>query len=212
MSDKKLVAFDVYETRVDSWSLVSPYQILFSRLGIEKNISHSLAKLLMTTTQNIEQILPKINRSSQEIDTALACFYDDIATHLSQLKVFPDFEPTIHLLREKWYKTAAISNLSKLYAYPFDYMIEPNLFDYKALSFETWFLKPDRRIFEHVLYQAGIQAHEAIMVGDNLKSDIQWASTAGMRPVHINRSSQKIVHRWWYTQITTLPDLFSLLT
>lgn len=52
-------------------------------------------------------------------------------------------------------------------------MIDKDIFDYKALSFETGLLKPNPAIFEHVLKQSKIQPNEAIMVGNSIKSDVQ---------------------------------------
>lgn len=47
--------------------------------------------------------------------------------------------------------------------------------------------KPDPSIFQHALAQCDVTADEAIMVGDNLMTDILGASRVGMRSVWINR-------------------------
>ncbi|WP_107926937.1 HAD family hydrolase [Lysinibacillus parviboronicapiens] len=52
--------------------------------------------------------------------------------------------------------------------------------------------KPDASIFEHVIEKAGITADEAIMVGDNLNTDILGSSRVGMRNVWINRENNKL--------------------
>jgi putative hydrolase of the HAD superfamily len=49
--------------------------------------------------------------------------------------------------------------------------------------------KPDPSIFHHALTQCGVTADEAIMVGDNLMTDILGASRAGIRSVWINREN-----------------------
>ncbi|KAA0964920.1 HAD family hydrolase [Sporosarcina sp. ANT_H38] len=50
--------------------------------------------------------------------------------------------------------------------------------------------KPDASIFQHVLAESGVTADEAIMVGDNLMTDILGASRVGMRSVWINREDK----------------------
>jgi len=50
--------------------------------------------------------------------------------------------------------------------------------------------KPDASIFQHVLAESGVTADEAIMVGDNLMTDILGASRVGMRSVWINRENK----------------------
>lgn len=50
--------------------------------------------------------------------------------------------------------------------------------------------KPDASIFQHVLELSACSADEAIMVGDNLMTDILGASRVGMRSVWINREDK----------------------
>lgn len=51
--------------------------------------------------------------------------------------------------------------------------------------------KPDPSIFEHVLTETDVNADEAIMVGDNLMTDILGASRVKMRSVWINREDKQ---------------------
>jgi putative hydrolase of the HAD superfamily len=52
-------------------------------------------------------------------------------------------------------------------------------------------LKPHRRIFEAALAGAGVEAHEAVMVGDSLKADVEGALAAGMRAVWLRRAGDE---------------------
>lgn len=47
--------------------------------------------------------------------------------------------------------------------------------------------KPDPAIFEHALKRMDISRHEAVMVGDNLNTDILGANQAGITSVWVNR-------------------------
>ncbi|TKC16310.1 HAD family hydrolase [Robertmurraya kyonggiensis] len=51
--------------------------------------------------------------------------------------------------------------------------------------------KPDPTIFEHALQIMNVSKDEAIMVGDNLMTDILGASRAGMKSVWINRHDKE---------------------
>lgn len=51
--------------------------------------------------------------------------------------------------------------------------------------------KPDPAIFEHALGQLAVQKDEALMVGDNLMTDILGASRLGIDSVWINRHQKK---------------------
>ncbi|QBP39931.1 HAD family hydrolase [Paenisporosarcina antarctica] len=72
--------------------------------------------------------------------------------------------------------------------------------------------KPDPSIFEFALSQSNLQADEAIMVGDNLMTDILGASRAGIRSVWINRELKQPDKEVKPTyEITNLEELFSIL-
>lgn len=49
--------------------------------------------------------------------------------------------------------------------------------------------KPDQTIFEHALALCNVEPDEALMVGDNLMTDILGASSAGIPSVWINREN-----------------------
>ena len=46
--------------------------------------------------------------------------------------------------------------------------------------------KPAKEIFDYTLQLGGFDNHEAIMVGDNLLTDISGAANAGIDAVHFN--------------------------
>lgn len=72
--------------------------------------------------------------------------------------------------------------------------------------------KPDATLFTHVLELAGISADEAIMVGDNLMTDILGSSRVGMKNVWINRENKEPSEEVQATyEITNLEELFPIL-
>ena len=50
------------------------------------------------------------------------------------------------------------------------------------------YMKPHPSIFEAALAAAGVNAHEALMVGDSLKADVHGALNAGLRAAWLRRS------------------------
>ncbi|WP_432357809.1 HAD family hydrolase [Sporosarcina sp. UB5] len=72
--------------------------------------------------------------------------------------------------------------------------------------------KPDPSIFEHVLEETGSTADEALMVGDNLLTDILGSSRIGMRSVWINREGKPGIPDIQPTfEIKNLDELFPIL-
>jgi putative hydrolase of the HAD superfamily len=72
--------------------------------------------------------------------------------------------------------------------------------------------KPDPSIFEHVLEETGTSADEALMVGDNLLTDILGSSRVGMRSIWINREGKSVHPDIQPTyEIKHLDELFPIL-
>ena len=59
-------------------------------------------------------------------------------------------------------------------------------FDQIIISGEVGVGKPDAAIFEHAMKQANIQADQAVMIGDNLMTDILGSNRVGMKNIWIN--------------------------
>ncbi|QFG00227.1 HAD family hydrolase [Psychrobacillus glaciei] len=70
--------------------------------------------------------------------------------------------------------------------------------------------KPDPSIFKHALELAGVNKDEALMVGDNLMTDILGASKVGMKSVWINRENKPTSKEVKPTY--TIANLHELLT
>ena len=85
-------------------------------------------------------------------------------------------------------------------------------FDHIIISGDFGRGKPDASIFKHVMEIASVSADEAIMVGDNLNTDILGSSRVGMRSAWINREDKPKVEGVTPTyEITSLRELLPLL-
>ncbi|WP_019244291.1 MULTISPECIES: HAD family hydrolase [Bacillus] len=71
--------------------------------------------------------------------------------------------------------------------------------------------KPDVSIFEHALNLMNVSKDEAIMVGDNLMTDILGASRAGMKSVWINRHNKERNEVIPTYEIKHLEELYTIL-
>lgn len=63
--------------------------------------------------------------------------------------------------------------------------------DVVVASAEEGVAKPDKRIFEIALQQAGCKLEEAVMVGDRLDNDIVPANEIGMYTIWIKQGNWK---------------------
>ncbi|WP_042224396.1 HAD family hydrolase [Oceanobacillus manasiensis] len=71
--------------------------------------------------------------------------------------------------------------------------------------------KPDKAIFEHALELLSVNREEAIMVGDNLKTDILGASRAGIQSIWINHHGKKPTDVQPTFEISNLGELVLLI-
>ena len=108
------------------------------------------------------------------------------------------------LLIDKWF-----TRLTKYKAY-----ITPELvpyFDQIVISGAFGKGKPDPSIFEHALSLLEVSKEDALMVGDNLMTDILGAARAGIKSVWINRHDKERNEVVPDFEIRHLSELFDVL-
>ena len=102
-------------------------------------------------------------------------------------KLYPESREVLQALHGR-YKLGIIANQS---AGTEERMVRFGIrdyFDVVVASAEAGVAKPDKRIFELALSQAGCSAKEACMVGDRLDNDIAPAAEMGMYTVWVRQS------------------------
>ncbi|MCX6709920.1 MAG: HAD family hydrolase [Candidatus Woesearchaeota archaeon] len=106
-------------------------------------------------------------------------------------KPYPE---TIKVLEElkKSCKLILVSNTDNFSVEPVLKKFElSKYFDSILLSYQTGFLKTDRRMLENALSDAGISPDEAIVVGDSIESDIMPAQDSGIKAVLVDRKNRR---------------------
>ena len=134
---------------------------------------------------------------------------DELWWDYSHIRLFPDVEATLSGLRAKGLKLGLVSNGFKQ---DLDNVL-------RELGLEKWFetivcidscncAKPNKGIFLFALDKMGIQANEAIFVGDSVLYDYEGALGVGIKPYLLDREG-KIQNK--YDTITSLTNLLSSL-
>lgn len=103
---------------------------------------------------------------------------------------YPDTVSVLETLRAHGVRTGLVTNASS----PM-WMRDRELEHYGLLEYldvritagDAGHLKPHPRAFQWVLGELGIEPHEAVMVGDQVRDDVDGAQRAGMRGVWVNR-------------------------
>ena len=120
-----------------------------------------------------------------------------------KLAPYDDALPSLQELREASFKTGVISNMGPELAQVIEDLGLESLIDVRCSSYETGVSKPDPRIFQAALAQAGVSPKEAMFVGDDYSGDIVGAQNAGMHALLVARAGRQGVPQGCPT-VTTL--------
>lgn len=102
-------------------------------------------------------------------------------------EVYPDVMDTFAALRARGLRLGVISNWDPRLPDVLDGLgLTPSL-DAVVYSSAVGAEKPDRRIFESALRSLGVEAGEALHVGDGRLEDVEGAQAVGMHSLHLTR-------------------------
>lgn len=101
-------------------------------------------------------------------------------------ELFPDVPDTLGELARRGYRLASITNRGYGGERFWDEVREfklDKIFEDIAVSCDIGYLKPHRRIYEHALAKLSVAAEESVMVGDNMRADVEGSKALGMTAV-----------------------------
>ena len=140
---------------------------------------------------DVSDILPEIMKKAQELYRDIRfVLYDDV---LPALKTLKNQDLTLGLL------TNVVSDMKPVCT---ELGLDPYL-NFIVTSGEAGADKPQPEIFLTALEQAGVEASEAVHVGDQYKIDIVGAMGVGIKPILLDRNDL-------YPEVTECPRIHSL--
>jgi HAD superfamily hydrolase (TIGR01549 family) len=111
---------------------------------------------------------------------------------LENWAVYPDVVDAIERLRARQIRIGILSNATSAMVGFLEEIGLLKYFDFCVVSAIVGTKKPDRRIFEGALEQAGVEAANAAHVGDMYLEDILGARNVGVRPFLIDRGRNSL--------------------
>lgn len=220
----KAVIFDLGLTLIRTASFPEIYREILARFGITASVDDIIQTQKETETEfdistydknkrkefwtnyNVS-LLKKLNIKENMVFVAEQI--DALWWDYSNLRAYPDVEPTLSGLRAKGLQIGLISNGLK--------QDLNNVLN--ELELEKWFdvitcidscncAKPDKQIFLYTLEKLGVKADEAVFVGDSVEQDYEGAFDVGIRPFLIDRKEKHPNH---FNKITSLTELLTVL-
>ena len=127
-------------------------------------------------------------RGEQVIEVAREIYDQWSANH--HFELYDDAAPVLTELGRRGLVVGAISNSHRSLDAFCEHFSLRGLITVSVSSAEHGYMKPHRSIFDAALAKAGVDAAEAMMVGDSIKHDIDGALAMGMRAVLLRRSGE----------------------
>ena len=123
--------------------------------------------------------------------------FDDFFNELHDLfarpevwKFFPESEEVLQALKEKGYILCLVSNWDTRLVKLCQGLGLDRFMNRYVISAVLGVAKPDPRIFREALRLSGVEAGEAVHVGDSLEDDIHGAQRSGIKALWLDRSGR----------------------
>jgi len=140
-------------------------------------------------------------------------YFDEVFAYFSKPEawtLYPDTLSTLHALDARGLEMGIISNFdSRLYPVLVGLGID-RFFESVTISTVAGAAKPAVGIFQRALHKHGVEAREALHVGDSLRDDAQAAAAAGLGGVWLDRTGTA-ERRTDLVTITSLSELVTML-
>lgn len=140
-------------------------------------------------------------------------YFEEVFAYFSRAEsweLYPDALPALRALEVHGIELGIISNFdSRLYEILIGLGID-RFFESVTISSFAGSAKPSARIFHRALHKHGVEASEALHVGNSLREDAQAAVAAGLGGVFLDRAG-KAERRQDVVTISGLGELLSLL-
>ena len=134
-------------------------------------------------------------------------YFDRLYAHYATAqawRVFPEVPGVLAALRERGLRLAVVSNFDSRLPPLLDALGLAPFFDAVVCSGAVGAAKPDGAIFAHALAVLGVDAHEALHVGDSGVNDCDGARAAGIEALLVDRGTTP-------SRAGTIPDLRGIL-
>lgn len=133
------------------------------------------------------RIIEGMGGRGDAVEQAAREIYDEWAA-CCHFTMYDDVPDVLHELHSSGLKIGLISNSHRCLSSFESHFELRGLFSVALSSVEHGYMKPHPSIFEAALRGAGVNASEAVMVGDSLTHDVDGARRLGMRGVLVARS------------------------
>src|SRR3989338_7288709 len=186
----KVAAFDLWDTLAYLKDLQIVRQQFKEALGEEKYATYlSHFKAIHATEVTTEDFFERLAE-----DMEISPDHEPIIERLlnyDNVVLFPDAREVLNFLREKNKKLILISNCISSTRWQIERLGLVDYFDKIVLSCSVGLRKPDRAIFELAIQDFDVKPNEVVMIGDQVKLDMEGAKALGWDAILLDRENKK---------------------
>jgi putative hydrolase of the HAD superfamily len=135
------------------------------------------------------RVIEQMGGAGLGIDACAREIYDEWAA-CQHFFLYDDVPRTLRQLHARGIRLGLISNTHRSLASFQSHFDLDGLIAAAVSSSEHGFMKPHPSIFSAALALLGVEAGDAVMVGDSLRQDVEGALAVGMRAVLVSRAGQ----------------------
>jgi putative hydrolase of the HAD superfamily len=201
MMKHPFIFFDLGQTLIDEWDYIAYFDQKFLELlngfgaRIDQRNYHAIRNSIIRDRKighgSVKELVIEVCRllSPPGYEKVISSRLEPQIKQGRQdlFKFFDDAESTLQRL-SKYCEMGIIANQSEDIFQLIEKSGFGKFFKVKAISSSMKLKKPDSKIFELALEQAGYSAKDCIMVGDRLDTDICPANTIGMTTIRTTNS------------------------
>jgi YjjG family noncanonical pyrimidine nucleotidase len=191
-ADTLFELYEGYDLRSKGVPLYEDFLNRFKKVNIDlwNLYDNGLIDSDVIRRERFKQILEPFNAYESKLSDDLSRDYLDICPRKS--KLMPHATDILNYLKQH-YRLAVITNgFEEIQHQKLTAGSLHSYFDHIITSQKAGFKKPSREIFDCALQLNGVTSMEAVMVGDNLITDIGGAKNASIDAVFLN--TEEIVH------------------
>ncbi len=179
-----VIAFDIFGTLVKIGERRSPYKRLMKWMKNNgRKPDPNDAAMIMSNLAGFKEIAAMFGMTIPA--QLLTELNNDLSYELQSIVLYEDTVSTLERLKQTGFKLALCSNLAMPYGKIVSSMLPP--FHAYALSYEVGAIKPDARIYQHLIDNLACQAGEVLFIGDTPLADVDGPTSFGMSARLIDR-------------------------
>jgi HAD superfamily hydrolase (TIGR01662 family) len=135
-----------------------------------------------------EAVIGALGGEGGERMRAAALAQIDRWRQVENFDLYPDVLPCLQCLDDAGLAVGIVTNTDRDLLEAIEHFGLSRFVAAVSASYDVGVMKPNPRIYEHALSQAGVSSSEAVMIGDSYRDDVRGAQAAGITGILLDRA------------------------